>query len=273
MQLSAMHFGKLAQQLPAIKIGLTGLLLLLVAYQLGQASYTLLFTRTISPSPLAVAHPGSGERWAWFTPQAAPEPVARIADIQESRLNAKLLGIIRRTNGSVAVIDTGRQKESKVFREGDSISRTAILHKIETDRVLIRENGTIRSLTLATQNTKGITAQTSYNSRKLPTPAQLGLTSTAFAGITFVETQSGETGLSLGTINQAMLQGTPLQRGDVVTRADGASVQEIMDNPNNYQQLLGRDSLDLLIMRDGEEVIVNINPRAIAPNVMRAMER
>ena len=75
--------------------------------------------------------------------------------------------------------------------------------------------------------------------------------------------------MSLGTISPKMLEGTDLQADDVVLSAGGNSIDQIMASPTSYQSLLRSDSLDITVMRGGEEQIININPRSIAPNVMR----
>ncbi len=243
------------------------LVLLLSFYHISSGVYHQFLAPAFEPLPIATKRPGIGERWTWFSPQAVEKPKIVQEKITESRLNAKLLGIIEKPSGSVAIIDTGKKKESKVFREGDKITRSVSVHKIEADRVLIKEQGAIRSLTMESKRSDQITAVALSNNASDNRAALKR--NPALSGVAFIQTQNGDVGLSLNSINPRMLQGTTLRANDVVLNADGNAVNEILDSPDSYKSMLSRDSLDITILRDGQEQTININPRAIAPNVMR----
>lgn len=261
---------QLGRALKPLLLPLCAVLGLIIVYQLGNAVYTLSWAPSFSATPLSLSRPAISQRWAWFNtplPTQVQAPVQE--DVKEARINAKLLGIIERGSDSVAIIDTGRRGETSVFHEGDAITRSITLVKIERNRVLINEQGAVRSLTMAQKRSDDISVTGSdLNDAALDdeTPALPVL-----AGLSFIQTPNGDTGLSLGTISPQILSGTPLEAGDLVLAADGNSVADIIADPNTYQELLRRDNIDIVIMRDGTEQTLSINPRAMAPNVMRMM--
>lgn len=263
----------------ANKLGLPLVLIAVVfiTYQFASAVYYLTLAPSFSAGEYNNTRAGRGERWSWFQAErkAAPKKVVKQENITESNIRAELKGIIELGERSVAIIHIGGKQDKDVFGVGDKLKGNVTIEAIEPNRVLIRENGNIRSLTMK-ENAAEI-ALSGKRQDNLPVDEGVGkslnqvagINSPVLAGINFVQTDNGETGMSLGSINPQMLEGTDLRADDVIVSAGGNSVQQIMASPTSYQSLLRSDSLDVTIIRNGEEEIVNINPRSVAPNVMR----
>ena len=242
----------------------------LCAYHLALALWYGLSASGFQTETMNTPRAANGERWAWFSGQQKIIKPTPTVHVKEARLNAKLLGIVQRTNGSIAIIDTGNNKDSKVFKVGDKLNRTVSVHAIETNRVLIIERGVISSLTMETKRSYNISSTPSKPpSTTLNSLLPSKLSSSLFAGISFTKTDNGETGMRLGSINPKMLRGTALEPNDVVLAAGGTPVEQILNSPNSYQNLLQLDNIDITIIRDGNEESVSINPRSLTPNIMR----
>lgn len=242
----------------------------LCAYHLAAALWFGLMSSNFQTEAIQLQRVANGERWGWFSQAQTVAKVAPTETVKESRLNAKLLGIIQRENGSVAIIDTGKKKDSKVFKEGDKLNRSVSVHAIEATRVLIIERGVISSLTMETKRSGDISAQVSKaEPTTLNSLLPSKLSSSLFAGISFTKTPDGETGLRLGSVNPKIFSGTPLQSDDVVLAAGGTPIQQILNSPSSYQNLLQLDNINITIVRDGNEESVSINPRSLTPNIMR----
>lgn len=241
----------------------------LCCYHITTGLWFALASSSFTAAPVTPQRSASGERWAWFSSTTKPA-VAPQQAVQESRLKATLLGIVQRSSGSIAIIDTGQRNDSKVFKEGDQLNRSTTVHAIEANRVLINERGVISSLTMATKRSPDINA-TPGDDSDTPLNSLLpnNLHSALFAGISFSQTETGETGMRLGSINPKLLAETPLQADDIVLSVGGTPIDQILNSPTSYQSLLQLDNIDLTIMRDGNEESVAINPRSLTPNIMR----
>lgn len=237
-----------------------------------QTNFSLLATEDYPAAPSTA--------WSWFKSQTVevakpskPKPVAR-----KRNINARLLGIIKTSAGSIAIIDTNKNGQSMVYREGDTLKSGIIVEKIENHRVLLNDNGIISSLVLDFKTaTIGGENEQNGSAGKLQEVTQLNklmpqnLRSPLLAGVRFVKTAEGGTAMSLGGINAEFLQNTDLESDDLVTAADGTPVGRILASPNSYQSMLQQDRVELSVVRNGKPESVYVNPRALLPQMLRLL--
>jgi len=278
MNISAAQLQQARRLLPKLVTPAVLLIIFIGCYYLCSAVYYFSLAPNVNPSTLKPVRAGRGQQWAWFQAPAKPKPKKQVVTetVTKARLNATLKGIVQLDDGnSVAIIDVGRKQDKSVFKVGDKINNSVTIEAIESRRVLIREQGQLRELVLEDKgiglevSEKQASGIASHEAVGKPLTQVANINAPILAGISFVQTDNGDTGMSLGSINPSMLEGTDLQADDVVLSAGGTTVEQILASPMSYQSLMRTDSLDITVMRNGEEAIVNINPRSIAPNIMR----
>lgn len=252
-------------------------LFLIAFYFLLSAAYYLWLAPNVQPGRLQSQRASNGQQWTWFKAERKPVKKAPVNEnVGKTRLRATLKGIIDVGDRSVAIIDIPKNRDKSVYKVGDKLSSNATLEVIEATRVLIRESGKLSELTMELKTADIGRSKSSSKNPGLknqavgrPLTEVANISSPMLAGISFVQTESGDTGMSLGTIDPGMLEGTDLKGDDVVLSAGGTTVEQILASPMSYQSLMRSDSLDITVMRDGQEQVININPRSVAPNVMR----
>lgn len=250
---------------------------LIAFYFLLSATYYLWLAPKAQPGQLKPQRASNGQQWTWFRAERKPVKKAIVDEnVGKTRLRATLKGIIDIGERSVAIIDIAQNRDKSVYKVGDKLSSNATLETIEATRVLIREGGKLNELTMDLKTADIGRSKSSGKNPGLrnaaagkPLTEVANISSPMLAGISFVQTESGDTGMSLGTIDPGMLEGTDLQGDDVILSAGGTTVEQILASPMSYQSLMRSDSLDITVMRDGQEQVININPRSVAPNVMR----
>lgn len=222
--------------------------------------------------------------WVMFGARASSSSAAVVEEnISAARIKAKLLGIVEQETDSLAIIDLGRRGESQVFRDGDKLSASVTVFRIEAGRVLINEQGAIRSLSLESKRSDAINLQDteamvlpdvgddeSYEESLLGTrAADVALPDDN--GLELMQIETGETGMSLAAVNSAMLQGTPLRSSDVVLQIEGSPIPSLLGNSGAARSLLNREQVSVDIWRDGTVQTVTIKPNVIAPAVISLM--
>jgi general secretion pathway protein C len=144
----------------------TGILVLLIAYQLAGLTWRVMPGAQFSAPAPEVAQPGGGSVDAGSRPDyarlsaghlfgAAPEvtsePVVQeVVDAPDTTLNLELTGIVAReaTEVGQAIITSGN--ESRAYSVGDTIENAsgARLHSVYGDRVLLNRSGRLETLRL-----------------------------------------------------------------------------------------------------------------------------
>lgn len=146
----------------------TGVLVLLIAYQLATITWTIVPGRTFDLPAPAVAQPvaaaSSGRPAADFSvlagshlfgeaaaPDETPVPVQTELDAPDTTLSLRLTGVIEDEAGGAgqAIIAGGRNEEKK-YSVGQSIdgANGATLHAVYRDRVILNRGGQLETLRL-----------------------------------------------------------------------------------------------------------------------------
>lgn len=263
---------------------LLGLLLALVTYLAGASIYYQ-WVVPVNEYPLVSASSTNGsERWALFGARSPAEPAAPLEqNISAAKIKAKLLGIVEKDAGSLAIIDLGRRGESQVFHEGDELAARVSVYRIESERILINEQGDIRSLTLESANTDTISVRDSAPvvlpdeaddesyEQALESSREADVELPNNSGLELVQIETGETGMNLSAVNTSLLQGTPLRATDVILQIEGSPVLDLLNNAGAARSLLNRKQVAVDIWREGSVQSVTIKPNVIAPAVLSLM--
>lgn len=250
-------------------------LLALNIYLAATAAYFTWLVPASADIPLPRPAAAQAEPWVIFGQRslAAAAPLNTAQAVPPSALKAQLLGVLQAVDGNIAIIDIGRRGESRVFREGDELSRRVTVHRIEPARVLLNESGAIRSLVFVRRPTaSGLTAPaplaaTGIEQTSLPDAVITDDVPPGIPGLELTETAAGR-GIPLAAVRAAQLRGSALQPSDVILRVAGVAIEELVDVPDGVGALLSEQSVDIVIWREGSEQAISVNPNTIAPAIM-----
>ena len=215
----------------------------------------LLFVEPVEPV-VRFSRPVATQAIANVTLYPAGGAVAQSTEnLTESSFNAQLLGVIHRADRSIASIAVKGQKE-KVFRAGDSLASGVTLERIETNRVVIRERGALKQITLKSLLEKGTPIQVDKTGVS-PVNGLPPVIATPVLG------DEGISGLRVDQLNADIEALDLVHKGDLVVAVDGVGLSTLMADQAAIGRLSQRDQLSLTVIRNGQETSVDISGELI----------
>jgi len=191
----------------------------------------------------------------------------------KTRLRLILKGVFTAEQGSSSgaiVEEIG--KTSDYYGLGDTLPGNAVLEEVYSDRILLRRNGKLETLSFDDKAAKGqsIIAKAPRPVQKKPrepvgrvkTPEQFIEEATSQISIN-PEKALTSVGLSPsdgGYVYQGgnpMLSGLNLQKGDVIRSVNGNPLGDIKKDKNLMKELYQQGSLEVEVVRDGASFFIN----------------
>ena len=251
-----------------------------------------------APQVAVAAGGGPGERprtWAarqvildrnlFGSATLAPDvvPADDIEDVEKSQLPVDLLGTFAASDPDLsrATLHDREEKKTLVVGVGDQIKGQALVVRIERRRVLLRENGAARELTLDEDNAPRPVVQRaarSRRSRSRNTASDLPVRQLdngrfavsrrdldeAIANPSDLLSQArilpkfeeGEmVGLQVSSIKEgSVFEEIGLQNGDVITEFNGITIDSPTESTRILQEMSGADEYNLVVLgADGSE--------------------
>jgi type II secretion system protein C len=213
--------------------------------------------------PIKVAAPSAAKPiWNWF----AAVKVQEEENIQPSRINAELLGVMIVGTKAIASISTPKKK-SGVYRVGDKLQRGVSVQAIEDTRVVLDENGRLRELKLKAVFEQGIVKDKAGGAiYATGSAADAGLAD--MVSLSPVTLADNSTGIKLQRAHADLLAMGDMREGDVIVQVGKVAVSELMNNPIKLQALMSQTSVPIIVERDGQRQEIYVNVAALAEKLM-----
>jgi len=215
-------------------------------------------------------------RWTWFNSTAAAASVEQVDlnDLADADIKAKLLGIVLSERTSSATIAFNGRPE-KVYHVGDKLGSAIVIKQIQPFRVIVEQNGARRQIKLEkadsvmqTEQTVGNTSGNGYiNSSRNKAPDEGFAMANMFGALPVRAGKYGR-GFKLNQLSSEMKSFADIEEGDVVVDIGGTDVQSLMANPAEWIKYSGQTSLPVKVIRNGEEVIVNVNAASLSAKML-----
>lgn len=188
----------------------------------------------------------------------------------KTRLRLILKGVFTAEQGGVSgaiVEEIG--KKSEYYALGATLPGNAVLEEVYSDRVLLRRNGKLETLSFDDKGVKGqsIIAKAPKRQQRKPkerleSPEQFIEEATQQIALnpekalTSVGLTPGEGGYVYQGGNP-MLSGLNLQKGDVIRSVNGNPLGDIKKDKNLMKELYDQGSLEVEVVRDGASFFIN----------------
>jgi type II secretion system protein C len=218
---------------------------------------------SFNDTPMQIAAvPSVKPGWRWFSELE----VQKVENIQPTRINAVLLGVMIVGDKAIASISTPKKKKG-VYRVGDELQRGVTVEAIEDVRVVLDENGRLRELTLKTMFEQGIAEDKAMpEAGSNNAAADTGLAD--MVSLSPVTLADKSTGIKLQRAHADLLAMSEMQVGDVIVQVGDVAVSELMNNPIKLQALMTQASVPMQIERDGQRQEIYVNVAALAEKLM-----
>jgi general secretion pathway protein C len=264
--------------------GITGVLVIAIAYQLATLTWTLVPGSTPAAVPLSRSADTGGTAptsdYSVLTNshlfgEAAEQPaqvVTPVIDAPDTTLSLTLKGILAREADTVGgAIIAGSRGEDKAYAVGQTIDNAdgATLHSVYADRVLLNRNGRLETLRLP----KELTTSAAPMARPSPLPqaappvaALRDVISDNAARLTDIirpapHVQEGQiVGFRLTPgRDRAAFEALGLQPGDVVTDINGTALDDPSQGLAIFQALGEATQANVTVLRDGVPQVLVID--------------
>jgi len=266
--------------------GLTGVLVVAIAYQLASLTWALAPGATPTAAPAARVVPTSGSAPVsdygvlmnsglfGVAAEQPAQPVAQVIDAPDTTLSLTLKGILSKEgdpNGSVIIANS--RNEEKAYFVGQTIEGAdgATLHSVYSDRVLLNRNGRLETLRLPKDPSQTSGSQVAMASPlpqaapQQPVTLRETLTENATRLSEIVRlaphVQEGQVvGFRVNPgRDRATFEALGLQPGDVVTDINGT----VLDDPSQglavFQALGESTQANVTVLRDGVPQVIVID--------------
>jgi len=221
--------------------------------------------------------------WQWFTYNKVVQQEQR-KPIKRSQIKADLVGLIYTDERRVALIST-QKKSLAVYTEGSEIEPGFRLKIIEYDRVIIDEHGEDRELrmqqdinqllveqTKKTEEQEGDSepkAQTERSSEQFTEVEQIDNNQfSEYVDVIKVKVSDSNDGLFLKTLDPFITEISGINASDIIVDVDDQSIFDIMGNNQKVMELLGKESVTINVVRDGQQIPVNINVKDVSSKLL-----
>ena len=264
---------------PGQKLLLLSNLLLALVMAVLLVAMALLFVGD-KPAVKGIARTSTGAvtslRWSWFNSTVAATSIAQddLSDLADADIKAKLLGIVLSERTSSATIAFNGRPE-KVYHIGDKLGSEIVIKQIQPFRIIVEQNGAKRQIQLEkadsvmqTEQTAGNTSGNGYiNSSSNKAPDEGFAMANMFGALPVRAGKYGR-GFKLNKLSSEMKSFADIEEGDVVVDIGGTDVQSLMANPAEWIKYSGQTSLPVKVIRNGQEVIVNVNAASLSAKML-----
>lgn len=171
-------------------------------------------------------------------------------NLSESSVNAQLLGVISSGERAFANMLVQGKKEA-VFKVGDELAPGVVIEAIEPSRVVVRERGALRRISLKSllDGNKAAPVARAAPATTLSLPAD----------VTPMLTASGASGLRIERISDELAALGLVNEGDVILAVNDKPLNELMADSNSLQALGAQQSLTITLERNGAETTVDVD--------------
>lgn len=249
-------------------------LVLLIAYQLAQVTWTLLapgdgpVVSAAGYGP-AIERPDPGQvaaRELFGTPGGETRDHAPVIDAPETGLNLTLKGVLAADDpGRARALIAGADGREQVYAPGATVPGGATLHEVQPDRVLLNRRGTLEALRLPrhtgdTSTSTRASAAPRVNNLQEVMPQDGDLTDIVRPQAVLVDGRLRGYRVYPGRDRQRFAA-LGLRAGDLVTAIDGVALNDPARSIEILQQLGESNQLTLTVERGGEseEIVVSLD--------------
>ena len=211
----------------------------------------------------------------------ANTPIVNNAPIvaPETRLKLTLKGVFASTDSKRAfAIILDSNKKEKAYRLGSKVSGGAVLHAVYVDRVILKRNGRLETLRLATLYNKATSRNRTKSSSKLSSSRTPTKTIRADAKlkklkqtllkdpqkiwqqvrISPVLKNGSIKGYTVEHQDKQLMQSLTLQKGDVITEVNGQALSNPAALYGLMNQLSKQKNIDVTIERNGQAQTIQL---------------
>ena len=213
-------------------------------------------------------------QWSWFGDSnirnlAATENSSS-DELQDARVNAQLLGVVITNFERVASIATPSDPKG-VFMEGDEIADGVSLAEIQSNRVLVREQGILRQLRMSVYSTEDqAVTRTQSQASRFALPAASSTEIEDQYDVRIVGTNEWGTAVKVDKIPDLARGSSALQPEDLIIRIAGNTIQALVRDTSLQESLMSSGALPLTVVRDDQPMEIVFNPAELPPEI-RAM--
>jgi type II secretory pathway component PulC len=254
---------------------LSNLLLALVMAVLLVAMVMLLINDKPAAKEISRAPAGAvtSLRWTWFNSTAAAAPIEEqvdLNDLADANVKAKLLGVVLSERTSSATIAFNGRPE-RVYHIGDKLGSAIVIKQIQPFRIIVEQNGAKRQIQLEKADSlikteQSLSSDETKGSGKKA--ADEGFAMANMFGALPVRAGKYGRGFKLNKLSNEMKGLADIEEGDVIVDIGGTDVQSLMANPAEWIKYSRQSSLPVKVLRNGEEVIVNVNAASLSAKML-----
>jgi type II secretion system protein C len=192
-------------------------------------------------------------------PSAGPGEVSE--DLAEAAVNAQLQGVIHSSDRALANLMVNGKKEA-VFKVGDDIAGGVTIETIEATRVVVRERGQLRSITLKSL----LDGRQGGQIELAPQPAEDragALRSSIQVEFTPVVTANGSSGMRIEHMGESLAALGLFEEDDVLVAVEGRPLADVFADPELQASLREKRSVSVTLERQGAEVNLDVETETL----------
>ena len=191
------------------------------------------------------------------------EPTEELSD---ANIRAELLGVIQHDDSSFsfAAIQTPQVPDG-LYGVGDEIANNVDLVRIESNRVVVRENGIERQIRLNPLGEDDSNSQGLIQS--LPQESQ-GFSLAGVFGASPINITGHGLAMRIDSLDPEFAQISGLQTSDVLLNINETPIIEYASNPLLLQQVLQQTQVNVAVQRNGETVELSLNARSLGERIL-----
>ncbi|MDC1210840.1 hypothetical protein N8087_02815 [Porticoccaceae bacterium] len=218
--------------------------------------------------------------WSWFKGTAAAAPIEQqvdLNDLADADVKAKLLGVVVGENISSATIAFNGRRE-KVYHIGDKLGSAIEIKQIQPFRIIVEQNGAKRQIQLEkadsviqTEEVPDTNPLGGSADRLGRQNAEEGFAMANMFGAVPVRAGKYGSGFKLNKLSNEMKTLADIEDGDVIVDIAGSDIQSLMANPAEWIKYSRQSSLPVKVIRNGEEVIVNVNAASLSAKMLPSL--
>jgi general secretion pathway protein C len=188
-------------------------------------------------------------------------------NLQKTRLNLKLLGVLVLPNNGVAIIE--KSSKSHSYSLDEEIQKGVVLKEVHPDYVVINHNGVLEKLKMVSdealfsqednQATHTLSAKQLDVLKSVKNNAQTNPVSILRYVRFKMGNDKGKQTIKVWPRKQKeIFKALGFQSGDEITIVNGYTVSELAKSPNIWQGLLKESSLDLTLIRNDQVQSISV---------------